>query len=116
VRLLSLFHLALPVLLLWALRRVGYHRRALVIQSVVAAILIALGRFVGPGANVNFAWRDPFFHRSWGPAPLHVLVIFTGLLVLVYVPTHAALSRGYPSPRKPQNELDKSPLSAGHFF
>jgi hypothetical protein len=96
VRFLSLFHLVLPVLLLWALRCVGYDRRALRLQSLLALATVALARFVGPDANVNFAWRDPFFHRSWGPAPLHVLVIFAGLMAVVYLPTHALLSRLFP--------------------
>jgi hypothetical protein len=98
VRLLSLFHLVLPVLLLWALRRVGYQRRALALQSALGLALIAAARLVGPEANVNFSWRDPFFHRSWGPAPLHVLVIFAGLVAVVYAPTHAALSGLYRRP------------------
>jgi hypothetical protein len=34
--------------------------------------------------------------KSWGPAPVHFLVIFAGLMVVVYLPTHALLSRLYP--------------------
>jgi hypothetical protein len=96
VRLLSLFHLVLPVLLLWALRRVGYDRRALAWQSAVGLFFIAAARVVGPEANVNYSWTDPFFHRAWGPAPVHVLVIFAGLILLIYLPTHALLLRLYP--------------------
>lgn len=99
VRLLSLFHVILPVLLLWALRRVGYDRRALLAQSALGLLLIAAARTLGPEVNDNFAWRDPFFHRSWGPAPLHVATIFAGLLAIVYGPTHAVLSRVYPPPK-----------------
>lgn len=95
VRLLSLFHLALPVVLLWALRRVGYDRRALAFQSALGLALIAGGRALAPEVNINYAWEDPFFHRGWGPAPLHVLVIFAGLLAVVYLPAHGALSRVY---------------------
>lgn len=98
VRLLSLFHLVLPVLLLWALRRLGYDRQAVILQSALGLVLIAAARTLGPDANVNFSWRDPFFHRSWGPAPLHVAVIFAGLMAIVYGPTHAVLSRIYPAP------------------
>jgi hypothetical protein len=101
VRLLSLFHLVLPVVLLRALREVRYDRRALAAQSVLGLLMIAAARTVGPQANVNFSWRDPFFHRAWGPAPLHVLVIFAGLVAVVYAPTHAALSRLYPRRRHP---------------
>jgi len=106
VRLLSLFHLALPVLQLWALRRLGYDRRALALQSVLGLGLIAAGRALSPEVNVNYAWSDPFFHRSWGPALSHVAVIFAGLLAVVYLPTHALLTRLTPSsPRQ------SSPLS-----
>jgi hypothetical protein len=93
VRLLSLFHLALPVVLLWALRRVGYDRRALFAQSVLGLALIAAGRALSPEVNVNYAWEDPFFHRAWGPAPVHIAVILAGLVAVVYLPTHALLSR-----------------------
>jgi hypothetical protein len=100
VRLLSLFHLVLPVVLLGALRRVGYDRRALAVQSVLALLVIAAARVVGPEANVNYAWSDPFFRRAWGPAPLHVLVIFAGLIAVVYLPAHALLSRMCSPPPK----------------
>lgn len=114
VRLLSLFHLALPVVLLWALRRVGYDRRALFAQSLLGLVLIAAGRALNPEVNVNYAWQDPFFHRSWGPAPLHVLVIFAGLVAVVYLPAHAFLTRLMPSsPTRlmPSRPHQSSPLS-----
>lgn len=93
VRLLSLFHLALPVVQLWALRRVGYDRRALAAQSVLGLVLIVAARALGPEVNVNYAWQDPFFHRSWGPAPAHIALIFAGLVAVVYLPAHATLTR-----------------------
>jgi hypothetical protein len=99
VRLLSLFHLVLPIVQLGGLRRLGYDRRALALQSLLGLVMIAAARVVGPEANVNFSWRDPFFHRSWGPAPLHALVIFAGLMAIVYLPTHALLSRLYRLPK-----------------
>lgn len=97
VRLLSLFHLALPVVQLWALRRVGYDRRALAFQSFLGLVLIAAARALNPEVNVNYAWQDPFFHRSWGPAPVHVAVIFAGLVTVVYLPAHVTLTRLMPS-------------------
>jgi len=97
VRLLSLFHLALPVVLFWALRRVGYDRKALPAQSLLALALILASRLVGPDANVNFSWRDPFLHRALGPPALHLAATFAGLAALVYLPTHALLSRTFPS-------------------
>ena len=99
VRLLSLFHVLLPVVLLWALRRVGYDRRALAVQSVLGLVLIAGARALGPEVNVNYAWQDPFFHRAWGPAAVHVLLIFAGLIAVVYAPAHGVLSRVCPAPK-----------------
>ena len=100
VRLLSLFHLGLPVVLLWSLRRLGYDRRALAFQSVLGLALIAGGRALAPESNVNYAWSDPFFHRSWGPAPAHIAVIFAGLVVVLYLPAHVILSRLFARPSR----------------
>jgi hypothetical protein len=96
-RLLSLYHVALPVILLWALRRVGYDRRGLALQSAIAVAGVVAGRFLGPLANVNHAFVDPICKRSWGPAPVHVAVVSGFLVVLVYPLTHLLLLRLFPS-------------------
>jgi hypothetical protein len=97
VRLLSLFHVVWPVLLLWALRRVGYDRRGLPLQIALAAVLLVAARFTDPRLNINFAFRDPFFHRALGPAPVHLTVSILGLAVLVYLPVHLVLARAFPA-------------------
>ena len=51
VRLLSLFHLAWPALLLWALRRVGYDRRGFLLQVALASCLFAAARFTDSGLD-----------------------------------------------------------------
>lgn len=97
VRLLSTFHLALPVALLWALRKVGYDHRALALQSAIAAGLILAARFLPPALNVNYAFQDPVFHRAWGPAPLHLAATIAGAIVLLYWPAHLFLSWLFPA-------------------
>jgi hypothetical protein len=92
VRLLSTFHIGLPLVLLWTLRRVGYDRRALALQSAIAAFLLIVSRFLSAEVNLNYAYRDPIFHRAWGPVPMHLAVIFIPLVVLIYWPTHVLLS------------------------
>ncbi len=92
LRALSLFHFALPVVLVWSLRRVGYDRRAPWLQFAIAAVVLVASRLAGAAENANFAFRDPFFGRSWGPAPVHLAVILGGLAV-VYALTHLALRR-----------------------
>ena len=96
LRLLSLFHLVWPALLWWALRRVGYDRRALLAQALLALVVLVVSRVVQPDANINFARADPFTHRSWGPAPVHVGLTALALVGLVYAPTHALLRRVMP--------------------
>jgi hypothetical protein len=93
VRLLSLFHIAMPILLLWALRRNGYDRRALALQSAIAAAVFVASRFTDPALNMNCAFIDPFFHRQWGPAPAHLLVIFAFMVLVVYWPADFLLKR-----------------------
>jgi hypothetical protein len=91
VRLLSTFHIGLPLVLLWTLRRVGYDRRALWLQAAIAAFLLIVSRFLSAELNLNYAYRDPIFHRAWGPAPVHLAVIFIPLVALIYWPTHVLL-------------------------
>ena len=100
IRLLSLFHVFLPLLLLWALIRTGYDRRAWGLQSAIAAAAFIASRFTNPAANINFAFTDPFWHRTVGPAPVHVALSILFMAVVVCWPTHVLLKCFYPSPRK----------------
>lgn len=100
LRLLSLFHLPLPVLLVWAVRRVGYDPRAFRVQAAVAVVVLAASRLLPPEYNLNFAHADPLFHRSWGPAPLHLVVILAPLVGLLYWPMHRLLRRVMPRPQE----------------
>jgi hypothetical protein len=101
VRMLSLFHLVLPPLLLWSLSRAGYDRRGWKLQAAIAtAAMIGSRLLTAPGKNQNFAFRDPFFHRSWGPAPLHLAVSLAVLVAVAFLPTHLALSRLFKPARR----------------
>jgi len=91
VRLLPTFHLFLPLLLLYAVRKVGYDRRAFALQSGIAASLLIVSRFLSADLNVNYAYRDPLWHHAWAPAPLHVFLILLAILGAIYLPTHIIL-------------------------
>lgn len=99
IRLLTLFHLVMPVLLLWGAHRLGYDRRGWALQSAIALPVFIAARFTPPADNINFAFTDPFFHRQLGPAPLHILVSWLFMVLVVYLPTHVALKRLFPSPQ-----------------
>jgi len=93
VRLLSLFHIGLPIALLWALRGVGYDRRGLAAQSAIAAGLLVVSRFLPAALNLNYAYQDPLLHRAWGPAPVHLAVTLIGLVAVLYWPAHVLLKQ-----------------------
>jgi hypothetical protein len=95
-RLLSLYHLLWPLLLLYCLRRSGYDRRGWPLQAAIAATAIVAARlFTSTAENINFAFSDPFFHRQLGPAPLHLLLVWLALAGVAYGITHLALRRAF---------------------
>jgi hypothetical protein len=98
VRLLSLFHVILPMLLLWALHRGGYDRRAWALQSIIALFAFAAARLAPPNTNINFVFSDPFFHHTW-IAPVQIVLSTLFLGIVVYLPTHLILRRIFPPSR-----------------
>ncbi len=87
LRLMTFYHLWLTALLVWAVWRVGYHRRALKLQMGIATAAIVAGRLWGSRENnINFCFRDPFFGRQWGPAPVHIFVMVVGATAIGYLP------------------------------
>lgn len=102
VRLLSLFHVVWPPLMLWSLRKTGYHRRALPAQSAFALGLMALtyvlGPVLAPGANINYVFAEPFAGKQVGPGLVHLLLTWLVMVVVVYVPTDLALRKAYRPP------------------
>jgi len=93
VRLITLFHVVMPPLLLWIFHREGYDRRAWTLQCAISLPAFIASRFAPAAQNINFAFADPFFRRSWGPAPLHIAVVFLFMALVVYLPTHLLLTR-----------------------
>jgi len=98
VRLLTLFHVVIPVLLLWCMARFGYDRRGFALQCAITLAAFVAARFTSPAENVNFVFHDPFFQRTWGPAPVHVLFIWLFIIVVAYLPTHFALRALFQAP------------------
>ena len=94
-RLLSLYHVATPVVLLYALRRLGYDRRAYALQSAIAIAGVLVGRLFGAEANINGAFLDPMFKRAWGPPPVHMAVVAGALVLAIYPLAHLLLRRAF---------------------
>lgn len=93
-RWLSLYHLAWPLVTLWAVRRIGYDRRGWGLQAGIATVALVVCRLATPQRdNINFAFRDPIFGRAFEPPLLHLAVVLLALAGVAYGVTHFALAR-----------------------
>jgi hypothetical protein len=117
LRLLSLFHLVTPPLLLWAIRRVGYDARGWKLQTITCWIVVTVNYFWRPGSDVNFA-RGLFFHQQHlVPGPVYLAAYFVLVPLLVYLPTHLFLigwsSRVHSGTREGEATARSSPIKVG---
>jgi hypothetical protein len=92
LRALSLFHVPLPLVLLWMLAAYGYLPRVGIAGAMVlAAIVLPWSRAVGtPEENINWTFGLGR-HRSALPAPAYVGLLWIAFVGLVFVPTHLLL-------------------------
>ena len=91
IRLLSLFHVVTPPLLLWAIWRLGYDGRGWKYQTLTAWIVVPINYFWRPQYDVNWA-RGPFFREQHAvPGLLYLLGYLIIVPAVVYFPTHRFL-------------------------
>jgi len=98
-RLLSLYHVALPLVLVVALRRMGYDSRGYWLQSAIAVAAVAVGRLFPPAVNLNYAHVEPLFQRTWGGPVTHVAAVAGFLALVAYPLTHLLLLKLFPRAR-----------------
>jgi len=92
VRGLSLYHLVLPIFLLWAIHRLGYHRKALIGQTLLSWAVLPLSYLVSkPAANINWVFGiiDP--PQQWLSAAGFVLFLMVLYPLVLFLPTHLLL-------------------------
>jgi len=91
LRLLSLFHVVMPPLLLWAIWRLGYDSRGWKCQTLTAWVVVPINYFWRPEYDIN--WARGLFLREQHLIPgwLYLLVYLTVVPLVVYWPTHLAL-------------------------
>ena len=95
---LSLFHVPLPLLLLWMLAEYGYDAAAGLPGAIVLAAIVLPWSRAMSSVERNINWTHGLGQRSspW-PAPAYVTALFAGFVVLVFVPTHYALRALFPA-------------------
>jgi hypothetical protein len=93
IRLLGLFHVVTPPLLLWTIWQLGYDKRGWKYQTLTAWIVVPINYFWRPQFDVNWA-RGPFFREQHAvPGILYLLIYLLAVPAVVYFPTHLLLAR-----------------------
>jgi hypothetical protein len=93
VRLLGLFHVVTPPMLLWAMHRLGYDRNGWKYQTVTAWIVVPVNYFWRPQFDVNWA-RGLFFREQHVvPGWMYLMTYLLFVPLVVYLPTHLFLRR-----------------------
>lgn len=88
-RLLSLFHLVLPLVAVYVVGKLGYDRRGLWLQIALTWIVLPLTlAFTDPERNINWV-QGPFGQPQASLDPLvYLLGLMIGWPLALYLPTH----------------------------
>lgn len=93
---LSLFHVFLPLLIVWMLYRLGYDRRAWLAATLVSwVVLPATYLITDPARNINWVFGLGDTPQTWLPAPLYLMGLMLLLPLCVYLPTHLVLQKAF---------------------
>jgi hypothetical protein len=91
VRLLSLFHVLTPPLLLWLIRRLGYDLRGWKCATLTAWAVVPICYFWRPRFDVNWV-RGLFGHEQHVvPGLVYLVAYIVSVPLVVYWPTHKFL-------------------------
>jgi len=105
LRLLSLFHVGLPLLLLWVVPRLGYDERAFWAWTGLGTALLLISYFLlpappappgDPGLPVNVNLVHGFSDAApqrWMPPLAYLALLLVAMPLLCYLPAHLVLRR-----------------------
>ena len=109
LRLLSLFHGWLPLLLLYLVWKLGYDRRAFWCWTALAWVLLLICFYLMPRptpdpgltpVNINYVWGpSDRAAQTFVPPLVWLAGLLIGLPLLVFAPTHVLLARLMPDAR-----------------
>ena len=107
---LSLFHGWLPFLLLYLVFRTGYDKRGLPAWTGLAWCMLLVCFFLMPGpdpnaglkpVNINYVWgMNDAQAQSWMPPYAWLGLLFVGLPLVLFLPTHFLLRRFVPEAKR----------------
>lgn len=92
-RLLSLFHVFIPVLLIYALWRLGHDRRGWRLQCLICWLVLPLSFWIGePEANLNWLWGPFGLEQTWMPPVAFLAFCMVAYPLAIYLPTHGLIT------------------------
>lgn len=98
LRAVSLFHVPLPLVLIWLVAAYGYPENSLVAAVGTAAVVLAMSYwFSGPEKNINWVFGLGRIQRSL-PQPVYLGLLYLGFVFVIFLPTHWLLRWLFPAP------------------
>jgi hypothetical protein len=92
LRALSLFHVVLPIVLLWLVHRLGYHERAWLFQTLVALVVLPLTYWLtDPADNVNWVYGPGSAAQTQMHPRAYLALTMIFFPVVIYLPAHLLL-------------------------
>ena len=95
LRAISLFHVFLPLLLLWMVAQRGYDPDALIGQTLLACVVLPLSYRLGDPKVENLNWVFGWTAQPQTRIPplAYLGLVMIGFPFLIYLPTHLLLQR-----------------------
>lgn len=88
-RILSFYHLLLPLVTGFAVWRLGYDRRALLWQSLLTVVMIIISRaLTAPERNINWVHAPFGMEQAPLPASFYLPLLMLGWAALILWPVH----------------------------
>ena len=93
IRALSLFHVVLPIIVVWIVFRLGYDGRALPAQSALAWVVLPMSYLLTKRSeNVNWVHGFGSKPQRWMGPRLYLALLMLLFPLVIYLPTHLILS------------------------
>lgn len=98
LRALSLFHLWMLPFLVWLVRRTGYDRRGVWVQTALMTCVLLPASFLGAARseNVNWVWGPFGREQTWMPPALWFVCLFVLYPLVLFAPPHLLAMRFLP--------------------
>jgi hypothetical protein len=104
--------------LAWLVRRTGYDRRGVWVQTALMTCVLLPASFLGAtrGENVNWVWGPFGKEQTWLPPALWFALLFVLYPLVLFLPPHWIAAKTLPpAPRDERptaNDADQRPVDA----